>query len=285
MMYVMASASTPTLRGRRLAQELRTLREEAGLTQADVARRVGWSKSKISRIEEPATRPDDDDVRALLQLYGADASRHPAILQLNQDSWQRGWWTLYDDAFTGNFVMLEGQSPDIRIYETMLVPGLFQTPEYARFVYSNRRGVTDADLDRLVEARMTRKKILHQASPPQVHAVIHEAALCHRIGDPDLMGGQINEMWSLAVTRSNVTLQVLPFTAAVPPSALLGSFTLFTFPDDHGLDVAHAEGLLGEGYVENAADLARTRVAFEHVSRAALPPEESAEWLAARKRE
>ncbi len=281
----MALTSTPTLRGRRLALELRKLREKAGLSQAEAARRVGWDRSTLSRVEKPTIRPAEEDVRALLQTYGVDASRHAAILQLLEDSWQRGWWTLYDDAFTGNFPMLEAQAPDIRQYETMLVPGLFQTPEYARFVYSNRQHVTGADLDRLVEARMTRKKILHQASPPHVHAVIHEAALRHRVGDPDLMRGQISELWSLAVTRSNVTLQVLPFTAVVPPAALIGSFTLFLFPDDHGLDVAHAEGLMGEGYAENAADLARTRVAFEHVSRAALPAEESAEWLAARTRE
>lgn len=281
----MALTSTPTLRGRRLALELRNLREKAGLSQAEAARRVGCDRSTLSRIEKPTIRPEEDDVRALLQTYGVDASRHAAILQLLEDSWQRGWWTLYDDAFTGNFVMLEAQAPDIRMYETTLVPGLFQTPEYARFVYSNRQGVTGSDLDRLVEARMTRKKILHQASPPTVHAVIHEAALSHRIGDPDLMRGQISELWSLAVTRSNVSLQVLPVTAAVPPAALMGAFTLFLFPDDHGLDVAHAEGLLGEGYAENAADLARTRVAFEHVSRAAMPAEESAEWLAARTRE
>lgn len=281
----MASASTPTLRGRRLAVELRRLREDAGLSQAEAARRVGWSKSKISRIEEPATRPSDADVRALLQLYGCDASRHPAIVQLNQDSWQRGWWTLYDDAFTGNFVMLEAQAPCISMYETMLVPGLLQTPEYARFIYSNRQGVTGTDLDRLVEARMARKKLLHQASPPRVHAVIHEAALSHRIGSPDLMRDQINELWNLTTIRNNITIQVLPFSTPPPPSALIGAFTLFAFPDDHGLDVAHAEGLLGEGYAENSADLARTKVAFEHVSRAALPPEESADWLAARTRE
>lgn len=281
----MASASTPTLRGRRLAVELRKLREDAGLSQAEAARRVGWSKSKISRIEEPATRPSDADVRALLQLYGCDPARHPAIVQLNHDSWQRGWWTVFDDAFTGNFVMLEAQAPCISMYETMLVPGLFQTPEYARFVYSNRQHATGADLDRLVEARMTRKKILHQASPPHVHAVIHEAALRHVIGEEGLMRKQISELWNLATIRDNVTVQVVPFTAPVPPSALIGSFTLFSFPDDHGLDVAHAEGILGEAYVESAADLTRIKVAFEHVSRAALPPEESAEWLAARTRE
>jgi transcriptional regulator with XRE-family HTH domain len=273
----MALTSTPTLRGRRLASELRRLREKAGLSQSEAARRIGWDPSTLSRVEKPSIRPAEDDVAALLQLYGVDASRHPAILQLLEDSWQRGWWTLYDDAFTGNFVMLEEQAPDIRLYEMMLVPGLFQTPDYARFVYSNR-GLDGAALDKRVEARMNRKSILHRASPPHVHAVIHEAALRHRIGGDDtVMRKQISELC--------VTIQVLPFTAAAPPAALLGSFTVFLFPDDHGLDVAHTEGLLGEGYAENTADLGRANLAFQQVSDAALPPHESAEWLMARTHE
>lgn len=280
----MALTFTPTLRGRRLARELRELRKRAGLSQAEAARRVGWSKNKVSRIEEPVTRPTDDDVRALLQLYGLDAARHPAILQLNSDSWQRGWWTVYDDAFTGVFVMLEEQAPDIRVYETMLVPGLLQTPDYARWVLSNRQGLTDDDLDRLVAARMARKSILHRTNPPAVHVVIHEAALRQVAGDPDLMRKQISELWTVAVDQANVTLQILPFTSP-PPPALIGSVTLFCFPDDHGLDVAHSEGLLGETYVESTAELARARMAFQQVSGAAMSPAESVEWLKARTHE
>lgn len=274
----MALTFTPTLRGRRLARELRELRKRAGLSQAEAARRVGWSKNKVSRIEEPVTRPTDDDVRALLQLYGLDAARHPAILQLNKDSWQRGWWTVYDDAFTGVFVMLEEQAPDIRVYETMLVPGLLQTPDYARWVLSNRQGLDDDDLDRLVAARMARKSILHRTNPPAVHAVINEAALRQVPGDPELMRKQISELWTVATDQANVTIQILPCTSP-PPAALIGSVTLFVFPDDHGLDVAHSEGLLGETYAESAGELARARMAFEQVSGAALSPAESEQWL------
>lgn len=274
----MALTFTPTLRGRRLARELRELRKRAGLSQAEAARRVGWSKNKVSRIEEPVTRPTDDDVRALLQLYGLDAARHPAILQLNKDSWQRGWWTVYDDAFTGVFVMLEEQAPDIRVYETMLVPGLLQTPGYARWVLSNRQGLDDDDLDRLVAARMARKSILHRTNPPAVHAVINEAALRQVPGDPELMRKQISELWTAATDQANVTIQILPCTSP-PPAALIGSVTLFVFPDDHGLDVAHSEGLLGETYAESAGELARARMAFEQVSGAALSPAESEQWL------
>lgn len=280
----MASTSTPTLRGRRLAAELRKLRTRAGLSQAEAARRVGWSKSKISRIEEPATRPADDDVRALLQLYGLDAARHAAILQLNKDSWQRGWWTAYGDAFTDNFVMLEDQAPRILTYETMLIPGLLQTPDYARTLMRELREGDDEDLDRLVAARMTRKAIFSRANPPEAHFVIHEAALRQVVGDRELMRKQLSELWSAAVERPTVTIQVLPFDVPCP-RGLIGSFILFVHPDDHGLDVGHMEGQSGEWYAESNDQLTGLRVAFEDVSTAALPPTESAEWLAARTRE
>lgn len=284
MISGMAVTSTPTLRGRRLARELRDFRNRVGLTQAEAARRVGWNKNKLSRIEEPSTRPAEGDVAALLQLYGVDAARHPAILQLLEDSWQRGWWTAYGDAFKDNFIMLEEQAPEINIYETMLVPGLLQTPEYARIMFSNRRGVGEADLDRLVRARMARKGILHRARPPAVHAVINEAALTQVVGDEGLMRKQIAELWSAASDRDNITVQVLPF-ASGPPCALFGAFTLFAFPDDHGLDVAHSEGPLGEWYAESSDQLTKARLAFNDVRQAALSPEDSVEWLAARARE
>ena len=108
----MADKTTPTLRGRRLAGELKKLRERSRLSQAEAARRVGISPSKLSRVEDAKTRATEDDVSALLQMYGLDIDRHPAILKLVEDSWQRGWWTAYGDAFNGSFHMLEDQAPD-----------------------------------------------------------------------------------------------------------------------------------------------------------------------------
>lgn len=280
----MADKTTPTLRGRRLAGELRQLRERSRLSQAEAARRVGMSPSKLSRIEDAKTRATEDDVSALLQMYGLDLDRHPAILKLVEDSWQRGWWTAYGDAFDGSFHMLEDQAPEMCVYETMLIPGPFQTADYAGAILGQRPGLDNDDLDRLVEVRMARKRILARRNPPKLSAVINEAALRHVVGDPDLMRKQVSEVWTTAMHHDNVTVQVLPFTAG-HAAGLLGPFTLFNFPEDHGLDVAYSEDPLGEWYAESNEQLTRLRLAFQDVSRAALTPEDSLRWLADRTRE
>lgn len=280
----MADKTTPTLRGRRLAGELKKLRERSRLSQAEAARRVGMSPSKLSRIEDARTRATEDDVSALLQMYGLDLDRHPAILKLVEDSWQRGWWTAYGDAFNGSFHMLEDQAPEMCIYETTLIPGPFQTSDYARVILRQRPDLDEDDLDRLVAVRMARKTILSRRNPPKLSAVINEAALRQVVGDADLMRKQISELWTVATNRDNVTVQVLPFTAG-HAAGLLGPFTLFNFPEDHGLDVAYSEDPLGEWYAESNEQLTRLRLAFQDVSQAALTPEDSLRWLADRTRE
>ncbi|OLT12986.1 hypothetical protein BJF79_03540 [Actinomadura sp. CNU-125] len=276
---------TPTIRGRRLALELRTMRERCGLTQAEAARRCGWSKNKLSRFEDPSTRPSDEDVRALLQMYGVDPDRHQAILNLTKDSWQHGWWTGFRDAFTGNFIMLEDQAPLICSYETMLVPGLLQTPEYARTVIDGARpGTEETDLDRLVAARMARKAILRRSTPPECRFVINEAALRQTVGGEDVMRKQIGDLWSTATSHANVTIQILPFSAAVA-CGLAGPLTLFIHPSDHGLDTGHTEAQMGEWYAESADEVHGLRLTFDGVCQAALSPEDSTAWLAARTHE
>lgn len=278
----MGAVYTPTVRGRRLALELRRLRESTGLSQTKAALRLSWSQSKLSRIEEAVSKPTKDDVLALLQLYGLGTGYHEAILQLLKDSWKRGWWTLYGDVFSGNYVMLEDQAPEIHSVENALIPGLLQTPAYARKILRVRVREEDA-LSRLVEARMERKKILVREVPPTLHYVIGEGSLRRTFGDVDMMREQHRALLAVA-EHPNITLQVVPFDA--PPSpGLDGPFTLFGFPVDRGLDVGHAEGALWTWYAESADQLKQLRVDFTAVCSAALSPSESREFLSALTRE
>lgn len=276
----MAAVTTPTVRGRRLAKELKRLRERAHLNQVAASRRLGWHRSKLSRIEDAITRPTRADVIELLQLYGVEQNRHDAILHLTKDSWQRGWWTAYGDAFAGNYVMLEDQAPVIRSFDAQVIPGLLQTADYARTLIRRVRLAEGDDLDELVAARMHRKAVMSREEPPVLHYVIGEAAFRQVIGGDDVMAKQTSQIWDYAVRYPNLTVQVLPFSAG-EPLGLEGSYTLFEFPDDDGLDVGHTENLLGEWYAESADQIERIRVAFTRVSEAAMPPDESVEWLAA----
>lgn len=276
----MAAVTTPTVRGRRLAKELQRLREHTHLNQVNASRRLGWHRSKLSRIEDAVTRPTRSDVTELLQLYGVAPDRHDAILHLTEDAWQRGWWTAYGDAFAGNYVMLEDQAPVIRAFDAQVIPGLLQTPDYARTLIRRVRLIEGSGLDELVAARMHRKVILSREDPPHLHYVIGEAAVRHLIGDEDLMLKQVSQIWDFAERYPRLTVQVLPFSAG-EPFGLEGAYTLFEFPEDDGLDVGHTENLLGEWYAESADQIEQIRVAFNAVSEVAMPPEESIEWLAA----
>src|SRR5215510_1508599 len=118
----MALVSSPTTRGRRLAFELRKLREHAELTPTQAARQLGWSLSKLTRIEKAQTQPKTADITAALALYGVDSATHAALIQLTKDSWQRGWWTSYADVFAGSIVALEDEASQIRAWEPQLIP-------------------------------------------------------------------------------------------------------------------------------------------------------------------
>src|SRR5919109_821980 len=124
----------PTVRGRRLARELRRLREDQGLTLQDVADRLAWSRATVSRVETAQTRARPGDVADMLKLYGVHSPQRDALITLAREAGQRGWWTAYADVFTGSYVALEDETSGIRTWDPQLVHGLLQTEEYARAV-------------------------------------------------------------------------------------------------------------------------------------------------------
>lgn len=275
----MALVYSPTTRGRLLALELRRLRERSGLEQAGAAKALAWSKSKLSRIEGAEVKVTEVDILALLQLYGA-GERADTLIRLRKDSWQRGWWTAYSDAFTGPFVALEDQATRILTWETQLVPGLLQTKEYAHALIGTLRHDEDPKVvhDR-VTARINRQRILDRPDAPEYRAVLDESILRRQIGSAEITRDQLSHLVEMG-RRPNITIQVMPFTAQIHPG-LDGPMTLFSFASDDDLDVAYAEGLGGDVYLESATELRRIRVATQSIGEAALLPEESLDHIAA----
>ena len=276
----------PTVRQRRLAQALRELRHDAGLTQDSVAARMGWHTSKLFRLEN-ARSPQVDwlDVKELMDMYGVRSPHREALIQLARDARMRGWWTPYRDVFTGSYVALEDESSAMRLYCPELVPGLLQTEDYARAVIrAVRPGYDDESVERRVTARLTRQKmLLDRASPPELELVLNEAVLRRLVGSGPVMAAQLRAL-AASAGRPRVTLRVLPFSAGAHAS-LEGGFVLIEFPEETDPDVVYVEGIMGDLYLESVEELKRYQSAFERIQAVALTPEESLTFISAMSRQ
>lgn len=273
----MPPSTPPTVRLRKLTSSLKKHRNGAGLSVTAAAQQLGFSQPKMSRIESGAVRPKLGDVAAMLELYGVQSPERDALLNLAREADRRGWWTPYDDLFSGSFLALEDEAEQIKLWEGQLIPGLFQTEDYAREIIGSVHPDDPEGTHRRVIARMNRGMLLRRPDPPRVHAVIGEAVVRQQIGGEKVMRAQITALWEMAA-RPNVELQIVPFTANAHPG-LEGPLALFSFAEDSDLDVAHIEGPGGPVYLEGA-DVKRIRVGFETIVRAAMSPKETRDFLA-----
>jgi hypothetical protein len=272
----------PTVRQRRLAQALRELRQEAGLTQDAVAARMGWHTSKLFRMENARNpRVDWIDVKELMDTYGVRSPHREALIQLARDARMRGWWTPYRDVFTGSYVALENESSTMRLYCPELVPGLLQTEEYARAVIrAVRPGYDEDSVERRVTARLARQKVLlDRVPPPDLELVLNEAVLRRLVGSEQVMAAQLGALAD-AAQRPGVTLQVLPFSAGAHAS-LEGGFVLIEFPEETDPDVVYVEGIMGDLYLESVEEVKRYQSAFERIQAVALAPKEISAFISA----
>ena len=204
---------TPTVRGRRLIREIERLRHGSGLSMEAAAQRLGWSTSKLYRLENGRSRITTDDLADMLDLYGVRSPQREALIQLGRDARRRGWWTAYSDVFTGSYIAMEAEASSIRI-NAHVIPGLFQTPSYAHEVIRRTRPAISAqDAERRVAACTARQDALSsRPQPPDIHVILDEAVLHREVGGPAVTGQQLTALAQTA-TWPNVTVQVLPFTA------------------------------------------------------------------------
>ncbi|POM27705.1 Helix-turn-helix domain protein [Actinomadura rubteroloni] len=268
----------PTVRGRRLARELRKLREEQRLTLQDVADRLAWSRATVSRLETGQTRPKPDDIAALLDLYGVPSPDRDALLTLAREAGRRGWWTAYADVFAGSYVALEDDASEIRTWDPQLIHGLLQTQDYSRAVITaGRLLATREQIERRVDARKIRQAILDRTDAPRLHMIMDEGALRRPIGGLQVMAAQLDKLVKMG-ERSFVTVQVLPFST-MEHAGLDGRFTILSYSDPADPDIAYVEGTMGDVYVESSAEIAKHRDRFRRIEEAALTPEESAHLM------
>jgi transcriptional regulator with XRE-family HTH domain len=278
----MASEQSPTVRRRRLALELRRLREAARLTCEEVADHLECSASKISRVETGRVSVSPRDVRDMLELYGVPPQQRESLVQLARDSRQKGWWHAYSDTMQPQFVTyvgLESAASEIRIYEVSLIPELLQTEDYARAVI--RSGMMNSppeDVERRVALRMARQPAITRDDPPKVWAVLDEAALRRRVGGAGLMRLQLEHLLAQAALQ-NVAVQVIPFGGGAHP-AMGRPFIVLVFPERVDTDVVYLEDLTSALYLEDVADVDRYNVFFNHLRASALSFDDSSALVA-----
>lgn len=279
----------PAVRRRKLGAELRALRTGTGLTSGEAARLVGWHQSKVSRIETGASGVKPADVRLLLDAYGVrDARLREVLLALagSDGAGRHHWWHAYRGVLPPayrDFISLESQASAMRTLETSVVPGLLQTPEYARAVTRAATGGTDDGtddrIDALVAVRLARQEVLRADPPLRFSAVLDEAVLRREVGGPEVMRRQLERLVE-AARLPQVTLQVLPFTAG-EHVGVTGPFVIFSFSSTSDLDVVVLDHLTSSLYLERKEDLQAYTEAFDTLRLHALSPEESLDHIAA----
>ncbi|KOG38614.1 helix-turn-helix domain-containing protein [Streptomyces resistomycificus] len=277
----------PAVRRRKLGAELRALRTGAGLTSGEAARLVGWHQSKVSRIETGASGVKPTDVRLLLDAYSVHDPQLREFLMVLAGSHEGGgrhhWWHAYRGVLPPtyrDFISLESQASAMRTLETSVVPGLLQTPEYARAVTRAAvDGLDEEKLDALVEVRLARQHVLRSDPPLELSAVLDEAVLRREVGGPDIMARQLARLVE-AGRLPQVRLQVLPFTAGAH-IGITGPFVIFSFSRTSDLDVVVLDHLTSSLYLERKEDLQAYTEAFDALRIHALSPEDSMDYIAA----
>jgi len=273
---------SPTVRRKRLGIELRRLREHAELTCEDVGQRLECSGTRISRMETGRISVRPGDVRELLEVYGVSGAEADSLVQLAREARRKGWWHTYGRVLPTWFeayIGLESEAVRLHDFQSLVIPGLLQTEDYARAVLrAGPHARSSAEIDRQVALRMERQKILSQAEPPDVWVVLSESVLRVHVGGPAIMRAQLRQLAGVA-ERPNITLQVLPL-ATVAHVHPVSPFTMLEFPNTADPAVVYLEHLTGSLFLENEDEVRRYRVIFDHLRAESLGTGESADLIA-----
>ena len=245
-----------------------------------MASALGWSESKLSRIETAHTGIRRADLDRLLDHYGIDGEVRTRITRVAAQSRQRAWWEAYGEALPvayETYIQFEAEARAILTYEAQIVPGLLQTDEYARAVIQTH-GVYDGEqvVSQRIAVRMARQAVLTRDPPPRLHVVLDEGVLHRPIGGPDVFQRQMMRLVE-ASQRPTVTLQVLPFGVGAH-RALSGSFIYLEFAGPEQ-PLVYSEDMTG-GTIRSKANVLRTYLtSFEALRGAALDSARSQELI------
>ncbi|MFI1149731.1 helix-turn-helix domain-containing protein [Streptomyces sp. NPDC020817] len=270
----------PTVSRRRLGSELRRLREISGMTTQQVAERLLISQPKISLLENGRRLVKPRDVRDLCGLYGVqDQRRVDHLMQLAGESGRQGWWNSYGDIPYGAYIGLEAEAAAIRLYEPLVVPGLLQTPAYARAVIAGTiPHVTPEQAAARLQVRLRRQDRLRATGNQlRLWVVLDESALRRVVGSREVMRKQLDHLTHLSA-QPHITLQVLPHDAGAHPG-VSGQFSLLEFAEVGDVSVVYLERFTSDLYLEKRSDVRLYNDMYTHVQAQALSPDNTRQLI------
>lgn len=273
----------PTSTARReLGTELRRLRGDR--RGADVSAALGWSESKLSRIETAHTGITEADLDRLLTAYDVRAEDRDRLRDLARRSRVRAWWTPYRSSVPDpydEYVALEAEAIAICEWEAQIVPGLLQTDEYARSVIEVGADIGDTGtIQRRLALRMARQAVLTRDPPPSLQLIIDEAVLHREVGGRDVLCRQLTRLLQ-ASRRPGLELLVLPFSAGAH-AGQTESFMVLEFEEGTRSPVVHSEGLTGGLFRVTPDEVEVYQDALDDLRERALSPEDSRTVIAER---
>lgn len=291
----MPEHGSPTVRRRRLAAELRRLRERAGLTGEEVAEQLGWSGSKVSRIELYRTGVKTADLNRLLQLYRVTPGHQAELLALAREPRRKGWWEAYSDALPEEYaayIVLEAEAASAECWSPQLVHGLLQTADYASAVIDAHMDSTvslpPGKIRQRVATRLERQQVIALAERPlELSVVLDQSVLLRQVGEATVMRAQLEHLLEVS-ELPNVTLSVLPLAGSHPIGT--GGFAILHFLPLPGIgqssDVVYVEQLSRTAlYVEDEDEVHEYRQAFRRLDGRSLNPAHSRDVIATAIRE
>lgn len=274
------SENNPTLRRRELGVLLRSMRIERELTVDEVAERAMFSTTKLSRLETGRVGASPRDIRDLCIVYGiTSAAERERLMTLAREGKQRAWWQQYGLP-EATYLGLETEADSISDYDTDIISGLLQVEGYIRALHQGNTSPPPDEhaVEQRTEARLRRQALLTRQDAPQFHYIMDESTLHRPIGGHIVMRAQMARIVEIA-HLPNVTIQIIPFSVGAHPG-LASNFVILEFGKPTMNDVVYVEGLIGNIYLESAADLMRYRQAFSRLQSIALNPEESIAMVA-----
>ena len=277
--------AAPTVGQVVLGRRLQELREAAGLKREEAARVLRVASATVRRMEMAEVSLKIPYVHVLLTAYGVPEAEVATFVDLTEEANEPGWWQRFSDVLPDWFslhVSLEGSARLIRSYEPHFVPGLLQTPEYARAVMeAGTVGHAGPEaVERHVSLRMARQKLLTREHPPHLWVIIDETVLRRPVSiHGEVMRDQLDRL--LAATDSgHVTVQVAEFRDGPHPGTS-APFELFRFAEPELPDMVYTEYLTGALYLDSRREVAAHLEVLDHMTAGATSAQRTKEIIAA----